>query len=136
MRFFIIAILAAFCFSGFGSAAKGYLDSCHHFDVHGLDGKSGREVRMYAECKNINDEYVKTNLDLNTCFEWANCGLSYPGKYDPPRSAGAIYLGLREGQVFQEHELMRVSNRDFSSTCNECDNPWQHEDQFGTKFGE
>lgn len=83
MKFFIIAILAAFCFSGFGSAAKGYLESCHHFDVHGLDGKSGREVRMYAECKNINDDYVKTNLDLNTCFEWANCGLSYPGRYDP-----------------------------------------------------
>lgn len=68
--------------SGFGSAAKGYLDSCHHFDVQDLDGKSGREVRMYAECKNINGEYVKTNLDLNTCFERADCKLSYPEKYD------------------------------------------------------
>lgn len=83
MKFFVITILAALCFSRFGSAAKGYLDSCHHFDVYDLDGKSGREVRMYAECKNINGEYVKTNLDLNTCFEWADCKLSYPGKYDP-----------------------------------------------------
>lgn len=82
----IIAMIATLGFSGFSSAAKGYLDSCKNFDVHNLDGESDRAVIMYAECRNLNLDFVQTNLDLNTCFSWVDCKLSYPGAYDlsPP----------------------------------------------------
>ena len=84
MKVCTIAALATLGFFGTSSAAKGYLDSCHNFDVHDLIGETGRAVLMYAECENINGDYVKTNLDLNTCFGWGpDCQFSYPDKYAP-----------------------------------------------------
>lgn len=76
MEFSATAILtavfiAALGFSGITCASSLYNTTCHNFDIHDLDGEAGRAVRLYAECKNFNGNYVQTNLDLNTCFGWA-----------------------------------------------------------------
>lgn len=77
-----IASLVALGFSGTTRASSLYNNTCHSFDIHDLGGKAGRAVRLYAECKNFNGDYVQTNLDLNTCFGWANCGFAPYDKYD------------------------------------------------------
>lgn len=138
-----VASLAALGFSGTTCASNLYNNTCHHFDVHDLDGKPGRAVRLYAECKNFNGDYVQTNLDLNTCFGWADCQFAPYDKYDARHSASSPSKACtscldpsRGASILCEHELMAVPRRDFSHTCTECDNPWKGEDQFGQRFGE
>lgn len=97
MEFFATAILAVLCFSGITRASSLYNNTCHNFDIHDLDGKAGRAVRLYAECKNFNGDYVPTNLDLNTCFGWADCEFAAYDKYDP-RILPPICLSPRKEQ--------------------------------------
>ncbi|KAI7773912.1 hypothetical protein LA080_009653 [Diaporthe eres] len=73
MKVSTVVSLAALGFSGITHASSLFNNTCQHFDIHDLDGKPGRAVRLYAECKNFNGDYVQTNLDLNTCFGWADC---------------------------------------------------------------
>lgn len=109
-----------------------------------LDGDAGRAVRLYAECKNFNGNYVQTNLDLNTCFGWADCEFAPYDKYDfrdlaldpPPKGALNLPGSPKGARITRAHELMAVFSRDFSQTCTACDNPWEYEDQFGREFSE
>ncbi|KAK7719942.1 hypothetical protein SLS64_002123 [Diaporthe eres] len=73
MKVSTVFSLVALGFSGITLASSLFNNTCHNFDIHDLDGKPGRAVRLYAECKNFNGDYVQTNLDLNTCFGWADC---------------------------------------------------------------
>lgn len=105
MEFSTTAILAAAIlalgFSGITSASSLYDNTCHNFDIHDLDGEAGRAVRLYAECKNFNGDYVQTNLDLNTCFGWADCEFAPYDKYGLIRFAfqeRTIYLNPRKQQ--------------------------------------
>lgn len=132
------AFLAALGFSGITCASSLYNNTCHNFDIHDLEGEAGRAVRLYAECKDFNGDYVQTNLDLNTCFGWADCEFAPYDKYGPRNltpQARLICLNP-EGARFRGQELMAVSRRDFSQTCTACDNTWKYEDQFGKKFSE
>lgn len=84
MKVSTIAILAALGFSSISSAASGYLTegSCRNFAIDRLEGDLGRALLMTAECKAITGDFVKSVLDLNTCFGWgADCEISYPGTY-------------------------------------------------------
>lgn len=140
MKVSTVISLAALGFSGITRASSHFNNTCHNFDIHDLDGKPGRAVRLYAECKNLNGDYVQTNLDLNTCFGWADCEFAPYDKYDPTHSASPGVGNLPEpsigASISCEHELTAAPRRDFSHTCTECDNPWHGEDQFGMKFSE
>lgn len=144
MKVSTVVSLAAPGFSGITHASSLFNNTCQHFDIHDLDGKPGRAVRLYAECKNFNGDYVQTNLDLNTCFGWADCQFAPYDKYDarhsalPPSPPSVRNLpGPSKGaSILCEHELMAAPRRDFSHTCNECGNAWHEQDQFGQRFGE
>lgn len=138
MKVSTIAILAALGFSSMSSASGGYLSSCQNLSIEGLEGDPGRALLMRAECKDINGNYKKSVLDLNTCFgRGADCEISYPGTYDPTLAALAqTYLSHRQAQACCEHGLMAVSCRNLTGACNYCDNKWRHEARFGKRFCE
>lgn len=78
------SVIASIGFCATTWASSLFNATCHKFDIHDLDGLTGRAVRMYAECKNLNGDYVKTNLDLNTCLGWGpDCEFTPYDKYGP-----------------------------------------------------